>query len=101
MTAVPEQNRARHALYQHCDDLLAGPEGSASSLLAVERELLPTYREALGFVAFTIARTSDSTAISCSIWQTHHQAEQATRMIENVVEALRTDLDCLVRHPRR
>ena len=51
-------------------------------LLAVERELLPTYREALGFVAFTIARTSDSTAISCSIWQTHHQAEQATRMIE-------------------
>ncbi len=46
-------------------------------LRKIETELLPTYRQKDGFVAYTIATTGDSTAVSFGVWQQRAQADQA------------------------
>ena len=48
-------------------------------LRRTETELLPTYRELPGFVAFTVAKTGGAKAVAIGIWQTHEQAEQAIK----------------------
>ena len=49
-------------------------------LRKIETELLPTYRKEDGFVAFTMAKTGDRTAVSFGVWQQRAQAEQAIKI---------------------
>jgi hypothetical protein len=51
-------------------------------LRKVEAELLPLYRQAPGFVAYTIAKTDEVSATALSIWQTRQQAEHARKIRE-------------------
>jgi hypothetical protein len=58
------------------------PGTMTESLRKTERELLPLYRQAPGFVAYTIARTDEVSATALSIWQTREQAEHARALRE-------------------
>jgi hypothetical protein len=49
-------------------------------LRKAEAELLLTYRALPGFVAYTVAKTGEATAVSFGIWQTRQQAEQAIKV---------------------
>src|SRR5260221_11791255 len=51
-------------------------------LRLVERDLLPRYRELPGFVAYTVAKMDDTSAIAFSLWQTHEQAEHYSQRSE-------------------
>ncbi len=52
-------------------------------LRIVERDLLPRYRELPGFVAYTVAKMDDTSAIAFSLWQTHEQAEHYSQSSES------------------
>ena len=58
------------------------PGTMAETLRKTETELLPLYRQAPGFVAYTIARTDEVSATALSIWQTREQAEHARAVRE-------------------
>ena len=56
------------------------------TLRKAEAELLPLYRQAPGFVAYTIANTDEVSATALSIWQTREQAEHARKIREDWVK---------------
>ena len=58
------------------------PGTMAETLRKTESELLPLYRQAPGFVAYTIARTDEVSATALSIWQTQEQAEHGRKVRE-------------------
>jgi heme-degrading monooxygenase HmoA len=47
------------------------------ALRKAETELLPLYRNLPGFVAYTVAKTDETSFIGLSIWKTQAQAEHA------------------------
>jgi quinol monooxygenase YgiN len=51
-------------------------------LRTLETELLPAARKETGFVAYTVAKTGESTAVAFSIWQTREQAERAIKSFD-------------------
>lgn len=79
MTAVLEQERDPTMQFTHVTTLTTKPGQMRDFLRKVEIELLPLYRELPGFVAYTIAKTGESTAVGFGIWQTRQQAEQAIK----------------------
>ena len=58
------------------------PGTMTETLRKTESELLPLYRQAPGFVAYTIAKTDEVSATALSIWQTREQAEHARALRE-------------------
>jgi hypothetical protein len=57
--------------------------GKVNEYLAIcEKDLLPRYRDLPGFVGYTVAKTSDATAIAFSLWETRTLAEQAVTKSE-------------------
>jgi heme-degrading monooxygenase HmoA len=58
------------------------PGTMTETLRKTESELLPLYRQAPGFVAYTIARTDEISATALSIWQTREQAEHGRAVRE-------------------
>ncbi|HEV7127485.1 MAG TPA: hypothetical protein VGN32_08580, partial [Ktedonobacterales bacterium] len=48
-------------------------------LQKAEDELLPLYRDLPGFVAYTVAKTGESTAICFGIWDERVHAEEAVK----------------------
>jgi hypothetical protein len=68
-------------------------------LRKAELDLLPRYRDLPGFVAFTVAKTGDTSAISLSIWQTHEQAEMCIRSNETWLrESARQEIGSMQSH---
>ena len=51
-------------------------------LRTLEADLLPAARKETGFVAYTVAKTGESTAVAFGVWQTHEQAERAMKSLD-------------------
>jgi hypothetical protein len=56
------------------------------ALRKAETELLPLYRNLPGFVAYTVAKTDETSFIGLSIWKTQAQAEYAVVAREDWVK---------------
>ena len=51
-------------------------------LRTLEADLLPAARKETGFVAYTVAKTGETTAVAFGVWQTHEQAERAMKSLD-------------------
>jgi quinol monooxygenase YgiN len=65
--------------YTHVATLTTKSGQLRDLLRKIEAELLPAYRGEPGFVAYTIAKTGESSAVAFGIWQTRQQAEQSIK----------------------
>ena len=65
--------------FAYVTTLTTKPGQMRDFLRKAETELLPLYRELPGFIAYTIAKTGEATAVCFGIWQTHEQAAQAIK----------------------
>ncbi len=65
--------------FAYVTTLTTKPGQMRDYLRKAESELLPLYRELPGFVAYTIAKTGEATAVCFGIWQTRQQAAQAIK----------------------
>lgn len=63
----------------HVPTITAKPGQLRDLLRQAEAVLLPLYRGLPGFVAFTVTKTGDTTAVFFDIWHTRQQAEQSVR----------------------
>jgi hypothetical protein len=68
------------------------PGTADESVRRAETGLLPLYRAQPGFVAYSVAKTSDKSLISSSIWQHREQAEKASQVGETWVKEHARDL---------
>jgi hypothetical protein len=68
--------------YTYVEIMKVQPGTMTETLRKTETELLPLYRQAPGFVAYTVAKTNEVSAIALSIWQTQEQAEHARAIRE-------------------
>jgi hypothetical protein len=62
---------------RHVATISTKPSQLRDLLRKTATELLPLYRGLPGFVAFTVAKTGDATAVYFGIWHTREEAEQA------------------------
>ena len=51
-----------------------------------EREILPLFQKAPGFISYTLAESGGDTAISFSMWDSKRQAEEANRVTSEWVQ---------------
>lgn len=65
--------------FTHVATITTKPGQMPEFLRKTEMDLLPLYRSSPGFVAYTIARTGEATAVSFGIWQTKQQAELSVK----------------------
>ena len=65
--------------FAHVSTITAKPAQLRHFLRKSETELLPLYRDLPGFIAYTVAKTGEATAVSFGIWQTRQQAEQSIK----------------------
>lgn len=65
--------------FAHVTTITTKPGQMRDLLRDTEAQLLPLYRDLPGFVAYTVAKTGEATAICFGIWHTHQQAEQAIK----------------------
>ncbi len=63
--------------YTQVTTITTRPTQMAEFLRPAETELLPLHRDLPGFVAFTVTKTGESTAVTFGIWQTLQQAQEA------------------------
>jgi hypothetical protein len=63
----------------HVTTITTKPGQLRDFLRTAEADLLPLYRDLPGFVAYTIARTGEATAVCFGIWQTRQQADLAVK----------------------
>jgi quinol monooxygenase YgiN len=68
--------------YTRLATITTKPGQMRDCLRMLETELLPAARKETGFVAFTVAKTGDNTAVAFSIWQTHEQAERSIKSFD-------------------
>ena len=68
--------------YTHVATITTKPGQLRDFLRKVETELLPIYRQEVGLVVYTVAKTGDATAASFGIWQQRAQAEQAIKVFD-------------------
>ena len=73
--------------FTHVTTITTKPGQMRDLLRKTEAELLPLYRELPGFVAYTVAKTGDATAVCFGIWQTREQAEQAIKTSDQWMKA--------------
>lgn len=52
------------------------------ALRRAEADLLPTYRDLPGFVAYAASKTGEGSAVTFGLWQTRQQAEHSTLAAE-------------------
>jgi heme-degrading monooxygenase HmoA len=65
--------------YTQVTTITTKPTQMAEFLRRAEAEILPLHRAMPGFVAFTVTKTGEATAITLSIWQTREQAEESVK----------------------
>lgn len=63
----------------HVTIITTKPGQMSDFLRKAETQLLPLYRDVPGFVAYTVAKTGEATAICFGIWHTRQQVEQAIK----------------------
>jgi Antibiotic biosynthesis monooxygenase len=62
----------------------------AEFLHRAEAEILPLHRAMPGFVAFTVTKTGESTAVTFGIWQTQQQAQEAVKTSNRWMNQVKT-----------
>jgi hypothetical protein len=65
--------------FAHVTTITTKPGQMRDLLRKTEAELLPLYRDLPGFVAYTVAKTGEATAVGFGIWHTRQHAEQAIK----------------------
>lgn len=68
--------------YTDLATITAKPGQMRDCLRTLEADLLPAARQETGFVAYTVAKTGESTAVAFGVWQTHEQAERAVKSLD-------------------
>ena len=68
--------------YTHLATITTKPGQMRDCLRILETELLPIVRNENGFVAYTVAKTGESTAVAFGVWQTHEQAERSIKSLD-------------------
>jgi heme-degrading monooxygenase HmoA len=63
--------------YTQVTTITTKPGQMAEFMRRAETEILPLHRAMPGFVAFTVTKTGESTAVTFGIWQTLQQAQEA------------------------
>lgn len=65
--------------FTHVTTITTKPGQMRDFLQKAEEELLPLYRELPGFVAYTVAKTGETTAVCFGIWDERAHAEEAVK----------------------
>jgi hypothetical protein len=65
--------------YTHVTTITTNPGKMPEFLRRAETEILPLYRSVPGFVAYTVTKTGESTAVTFGVWQTRQQAEESVK----------------------
>ena len=73
--------------FAHVTTITTKPGQMRDLLRDTETQLLPLYRDVPGFVAYTVAKTGDTSAIAFSLWQTLTQAEQSVKSSDEWMKA--------------
>jgi heme-degrading monooxygenase HmoA len=65
--------------YSQVTTITTKPGQMAEFMRRAETEALPLHRGLPGFVAFTVTKTGEATAVTFGIWQTRQQAEESIK----------------------
>jgi len=76
--------------YTQVTTITTRPTQMAEFLRRAETEILPLHRAMPGFVAFTVTKTGESTAVAFSIWQTLQQAQEAVNTSNRWMNKVKT-----------
>ena len=76
--------------YTQVTTVTTKPGQMAEFLRRAETEILPLHRDLPGFVAFTVTKTGDATAVSFGIWQTRQQAQEAVNTSNRWMNKVKT-----------
>jgi heme-degrading monooxygenase HmoA len=76
--------------YTQVTTITTKPGQMADFLRRAETEILPLHRAMPGFVAFTVTKTGEFTAVTFSIWQTRQQAEESVKTSNRWMDKVKT-----------
>ena len=76
--------------YTQVTTITTQPGQMAEFLRRAESEILPLHRAMPGFVAFTVIKTGEFTAVTFSIWQTRQQAEESVKTSNRWMDKVKT-----------
>ena len=76
--------------YTQVTTITTKPGQMAEFLRRAETEILPLHRGLPGFVAFTVTKTGEFTAVTFSIWQTRQQAEESVKTSNRWMDKVKT-----------
>ena len=76
--------------YTQVTTITTRPAQMAEFLRRAETELLPLHRDLPGFVAFTVTKTGETTAVTFGIWQTRQQAQEAVNTSNRWMNKVKT-----------
>jgi heme-degrading monooxygenase HmoA len=76
--------------YTQVTTITTKPGQMAEFLRRAETEILPLHRGLPGFVAFTVTKTGESTAVTFSIWQTLQQAQESVKTSNQWMDKVKT-----------
>ena len=76
--------------YTQVTTITTKPGQMAEFLRRAETEILPLHRAMPGFVAFTVTKTGEFTAVIFSIWQTPQQAEESVKTSNRWMDKVKT-----------
>jgi hypothetical protein len=65
--------------YTQVTTITTKPGQMSEFLRLAEIEILPIHRALPGFVAFTVTKTGEATAVTFGIWQTRQQAQESVK----------------------
>ena len=76
--------------YTQVTTITTKPGQMAEFMRRAETEILPLHRAMPGFVAFTVTKTGESTAVTFGIWQTLQQAQEAVNTSNRWMNKVKT-----------
>jgi heme-degrading monooxygenase HmoA len=76
--------------YTQVTTITTKPGQMTEFMRRAEVEILPLHRAMPGFVAFTVTKTGESTAVTFGIWQTHQQAQEAVNTSNRWMDQVKT-----------
>ena len=76
--------------YTQVTTITTRPGKMAEFMRRAETEILPLHRAMPGFVAFTVTKTGETTALIFGIWQTRQQAEESVKTSNRWMDQIKT-----------
>jgi heme-degrading monooxygenase HmoA len=76
--------------YTQVTTITTKPGQMTEFLRRAETEILPLHRAMPGFVAFTVTKTGENTAVTFGIWQTHQQAQESVKTSNRWMDQVKT-----------